>query len=138
MDVTKKFISVIQDGIKESMLQGIKTNSIILNEKYDVCRDFYLSVCPTLYSEGCYTHVAPMLLGKQVVMLDLPEDYVFAVADLNLKRNVETVWEENQLLKKYLKLVGEEDNQCLVVKGISSKKNKEDFDKIKEILGYGI
>ena len=133
----KEMIKIIQDGIKESIEQGIKSNSIILNEKYDICRDFYLSVCPTLYSKGLYTHVAPMLLGKQVVMLDLPKDYVFAIADLNLKRNVETVFDENQLLKKYLKLVGEGDNQCLVIKGVSSKKNKEDFEKIKEMLGYG-
>ena len=133
-----EFIKIIQDGINESILQGIKTNAIILNEKYDFCRDFYFSACPTLYSDGRYIHVAPMLLGKQIVMLDLPKDYVFAIADLNLKHNVETVWEENQLLKKYLKLVGEDDNQCLVMKGISSKKNKEDFDKIKEMLGHGI
>lgn len=133
----KEMLKIIDDAIKESMLQGIKSNSIILNEKYDICRDFYLSVAPTLYSKGCYTHVAPMLLGKQVVMLDLPKDYVFAIADLNLKRNMETVWEENQLLKKYLKLVGDGENQCLVIKGVSNKKKKEDFNKIKEILGYG-
>lgn len=132
----KEMIKIINDAIKESLCQGIKTNSIVLNVKYDFCRDFFLSVSPTLYSEGVYTHIPPMLLAKQVVMADLPEDYVFAITDLPIKRNVETVFDENQLLKKYLKLVGEGDNECLVIKGVSSKKNKEDFDKIKEILGY--
>ena len=135
-----EFIKIIQDGIEESIKQGIESNSVILNEKYDFCRDFYLKVSPLVDSgfPGSCLHIPPMLLGKQLVLLELPKKYVFSVCETKVSQNVETLYNENQLLKKYLKLVGEGENQCLVIKGVSSKKNKEDFNKIKEILGYEI
>ena len=129
---------VIQDSIRESVMQGIKSNTIILNEKYDICREFYLSIAPTDYSNGSHLCFPPMLFAKSVVLSELPEDYVFALGETKVSPIGETLYRENQLLKKYLKLVNEGSvNEHFVLKGVSSKKHKEDFEKIKELINNG-
>lgn len=35
---------------------------------------------------------------------------------------------------KYIKILGTGENECLVFKGISSKRNKEDFELIKSLV----
>ena len=83
----------------------------------------------------------PMILCKDIRLVDfLPEKYPFALTktNVNTSEHIKSLQNENQILKKYLKLVGEGENQCLVVKGVSSKKHKEDFEKIKEILNESL
>ena len=38
------------------------------------------------------------------------------------------------ILKKYIKVLGEGDNRCLVFKGVSPFKNKKDFESIIEFI----
>jgi len=39
-----------------------------------------------------------------------------------------------KILKKYVKIIGVEENEQLIFKEVSTKKNKKDFEKIKEWL----
>ena len=132
----EKVLEMIKDAEREAFKKGIETNTIMLNDKFDFCKGFYRGL--KLGAEDIAIHeYPPMILGKDVRLVDfLPEQYFFALTETNVNTNnyIKSLQNENQILKKYLKLVGEGDNQCLVVKGISTKKNKEDFEKIKELL----
>ena len=123
-------IQAIVEAEKLALEKGIETNAVFLNKKYDFCKDVYVG---SFWGDSV-RHVYPMILGKQLLTCDLPQKYTFALGKNPHKTYVEKLEEENALLKRYVKLIGSEDNEQLVFKGVSTKHNKEDFERIKSIL----
>ena len=75
-----------------------------------------------------------MILGKKIFLAKLPDKYTFALGTTNKPSYVEKLEAQVSLLKRYVKLIGSEENEQLVFKGVSTKRNKEDFKQIKEII----
>lgn len=125
-----KEISIIEafnEAEKEAFRQGIETNTIILNEKYDMTRNFYVKVD----SINGFREYPPMILGKKLICSDfLPDEYYFALTKTSLISPYEELQDLKELLKKYVQC----DGESLKFKGLSYKKNIEDFNKFKKIL----
>ena len=126
-DIFNNFINEIKDAENKAVEQGIEANAIILNDKYDYCKSFYYSINYSL------REIPPMILGKEIYLGTLPKQYKFALFHRG-ETTMEKLERENALLKKYIKILGEDENEQLVFKGVSPKRNKEDFKKLKEIL----
>ena len=135
--VVESIIEKIQKAEAEALKKGIETNTIILNTEFDLCREFWFCIDDVF---GKKAHMfPPSILGKTVILGDLPKDYVFALTKTNVTNigdYINNLEEENKLLKKYIHLQGSGDCEQFVFKRLSKKKHKEDFEKIKEVLGY--
>lgn len=137
-DLYDKLIEAERQAIKE----GIEENTIFLNQNFDKTKQFYATISQLHINHDGDVVVAqypPLILGKKVLLVDyLPDKYSFALGWTNIKSSEDRVKELEQqieLISKYVKVLGVGDNEQLVFKGISTKRNKEDFQKIKEILG---
>lgn len=122
----------IHEAEELAYLKGIETNSIILNKNHAHVKEFYLRCQPS----GAFDTVRvvpPMIMGKTLFLGSLPEQFDYALTYVPTNKEEE----ENLicLLQKYVKVIGQGENEQLVFKGISTKRNKEDFRIIKEKLG---
>ena len=125
-DVVQNIIKRMREAEREAVRQGIKNNTIVLNGNHDKCSQFYMSLRP-----GTISEFPPMLLGKKLMCEDfLPDKYDFALTWTQGKDINERVHELEELFRKYVKC----DGQSLRFKGLSYKKNIDDFEKIKELL----
>lgn len=140
------FLKDLYEKMKEAEIQsikeGIETNTIFLNQNFDKTKEFYAAISQLCFSPDGGIVVAqypPLILGKKVLLADyLPDKYSFALGWTNIKSSEDRAKELEQqieLISEYVKVLGVGDNEQLVFKGISTKRNKEDFQKIKEILG---
>ena len=122
-DPWTSLIEQLQKAEHEAWLKGIEANMIILNENLAYVKEFYL------HSFSYTISVPPMIMGKEIVLAPLPKEYKYALlhSDKNSKNEKNT----QDLLKKYVKVV----NGQLIFKGLSYKKNSDDFEAIKEKLG---
>lgn len=128
--IEKKQISIIdilKGAEEEAFRQGIEVNTIILNENYDMTRNFYAKV----YSICGFRGYPPMILGKKLICSDfLPDKYYFALTKTSLISPYEELQDLKELIKQYVQC----DGESLKFKGLSYKKNIEDFNKFKKIL----
>lgn len=125
-ECTRMIMDFFENAEREAIKNGIETNTIILSPKYNATKEFFLALSP----HRVYQY-PPMLLGKAVILADMfPDDVAFALT----KTNVEIEPDYRALLKKYVKT----DGKSLRFKNISYKKNKKDFERIKEILEYDL
>ena len=124
-EIMDDFFKKLQEAETEAVKQGIKNNTILLNGNHDRAKQFYL---------GFHTRISefpPMLLGKKLFCVDfLPDEYDFALTWSDVKSSNDRIHELEDLFRKYVKC----DGQSLRFKGLSYKKNIEDFEKIKELL----
>lgn len=131
-DFTGVLLGNLKEAEEEAILNGINANTIILNEKYAYVKEFYWSIkVNDFWSESA--QCPPILLGKELLLAPLPDGYQFALVES--KRQRRNFEQELNLITKYIKILGQGENQQLVFKGISSKKHKEDFETIRRILG---
>lgn len=140
----KNLFKEISESIKkaevEAIKQGIKVNTVMLNKNHAICHNFYSALrINTSYTN--VTEIPPMILGKALVLVDfLPDDFDFALTFTNVNSPsdiIEKLKEENKLLKKYIRVVGSGGKEQFIFKNISSKRNKKDFERIKEALDDG-
>ena len=140
------FLKDLYEKMKEAEIQsikeGIEVNTIFLNQNFDKTKEFYAAISQLHFADNGEIVVAkypPLILGKKVLLADfLPDKYSFALGWTEMKSSNDRIYEleqELELISKYVKVLGVGDNQQLVFKGISSKRHKEDFEKVKEILG---
>lgn len=131
MDALDNFFEKIQEQIasaeEQACLNGIKANTIILNENHAYVKEFFIRIKGMVSS---YKQVPPMILGKKLYLGPLPEDY-----DFSLTYVADTADPLESVMKKHVKLIGEGENEQLVFKGVSTKRNKKDFELIKRLLG---
>lgn len=127
----EEIMKKLAEAEKEAYLNGIEANTIILNENHAYVKEFYVRAATyTNYPESVtMKSYPPMIMGKQLILSPLPDDYDFALTRAPIPE------EDIEVIKKYVKIIGHGDNEQLVFKGISSKRNKEDFARIKRILG---
>ena len=119
-------IETIQEAEIKALENNISENSILLNDKYDICKEFVRVI--RIGDNLSVNPYPPMLLGKKVLLVNfLPENYAFALTTTNapVKDDI------TPLLKKYVVV----KNGQLMFKNISSKKNIKDFERIVKELG---
>lgn len=132
-ELVKSFIEAFNEAEKEAFRQGIETNTIILNKKYDMLKKFYVDVSGICGLQDIHSlkEYPPMILGKKLICSDfLPDEYYFALTKTSLTSPYEELQDLKELIKKYVQC----DGESLNFKGLSYKKNIEDFNKIKKIL----
>lgn len=123
-DIAKALLEFFQKAEAEAIRNNIVSNSIILNSELNLTKSFY-------YSFGDRVReVPPMILGK-ALYLDtdkiLPNNIAFALFQSNKQNELD---ELRNLFKKYVKT----DGKSLRFKNISFKKNKEDFERIMNLI----
>lgn len=83
-NLVDELMKEIAKAEQEAIKQGIETNTVILNENFDKCRDFYTS----LSAQGV-RYIPPMILGKYIFIGDLPEKYTFALFKSNYESELD-------------------------------------------------
>lgn len=126
------FFKDFSDAIFQAIEQGIETNAILLNDKHAICREFFIIVNDiTNINNNAVKTVPPMILGHKLFLSNfIPDEYDFIVT----KVKEDNVPSDLDVIKKYIKIIGHGDNEQLVFKGISSKRNKKDFERIKSLI----
>lgn len=125
--VTDELIESIHKAESQAIKNNIKTNAILLSSEFNLTKSFY-------YAIGFQVkEVPPMVLGK-AAYLDtdkiLPNDIAFAIFESPQIHPLEELEKLKNLFKKYVKT----DGKSLRFKNISYKRNKEDFERILEII----
>ena len=121
-EFVETLIERVNEAEMEAFKKGIETNAIILNANNDFCRELYVG--STVYP--------PQILGKKVFIgTFLPDKYDFSLTWSNLAELQENELDKlKRLIRKYVKC----DGESLRFKGLSYKKNKEDYEYLKGLL----
>lgn len=74
-NIIDQLIKEISEAERIALEKSIKTNTVILNERFDFCKPFgvWLGQSQKVFN------VPAMILGKHVITGDLPDDYPFAL-----------------------------------------------------------
>ena len=127
-DIYAKIVKAIKEAEEEAVKEGIENNTIVLNSNHAKVEKFYYQI-PNINAR--INEFPPMLLGKNLICVDwLPDEYDFALVKTSIKSSADRIHELEKLIHKYVKC----DGQSLRFKGLSYKKNIDDFEKIKELL----
>ena len=72
-----EFVREMAEAIRVAEERQIQNNIIVLNDKYDELKEFYFALEP----RPCQyvKHYYPTLLGKKLVLGNLPKKYFFAI-----------------------------------------------------------
>lgn len=131
--IMDEIIKRINEAEEEAYLEGIETNSIILNKEHTYVKQFYLTLTsPGPLGNTSVRKVPPMILGKKLFLGPLPDDFDFALAHVETNEENEAR-QLMELMQKYVQVV----NGQLVFKRISYKRHKQDFYKILSLLNKG-
>lgn len=122
------FMKDVMEAIEEAIQNNIETNTIILNDKFDMCKELYYSLMPA----GQIYEVPPMVLGKYLVLAPLPDKYKFSVTHLKKFENNVSFADILKILRKYVRI----KNGCPVFANLSFKKNTNDYELLKSIIGH--
>ncbi len=127
MSIIEEMIDKIQRAEVEAIKKGIETNTVIINDKFDWCHEFAVQFT-SYFGRNDVRIVPPMILGKEIIVAPLPEDYSFALTYTNGVGNyVEELEERIKLLTKYIRV---KNGELKVLKRVK----KRDIKKIKELL----
>lgn len=69
LEIQKQII----EAEKQAMLNNIKTNTVILNGEFAMCKEFFAIINKKTI------HFPPMIFGKHFILGKLPNDYEFAL-----------------------------------------------------------
>lgn len=129
IDFGKIILNAFLDAEREAINQGIEANTIVLSPKYSITKRFWYSL-----GWDSFYEYPPMLLGKSVILADmLPDDVCFALTKTKVP-NIEDLKNEVEFYRNFVKKYIKTDGQSLRVKGISYKKNSDDFRKILSMI----
>ena len=78
-DFIQELMEEIQKAENIALEKHIKTNATVLNEDFDIVREFYVKI-----NEHCF-FTRPMILGKHIFIGKLPKDYSFMITEVNEK-----------------------------------------------------
>lgn len=127
-DVVEEFIEKIRKAEEQAFIHEIETNIVILNENYDMCKQFYYSV----NMGGCLC--PPMILGKEIYLGPLPEKYPFAISYSDAVRKSHDDRSFLNFLKEHIEL-GKHGQ--IVLKDLSKINNKDAYDRVVSYLELG-
>jgi len=95
-------IETIIELEKEAILKDIKTNAVFINENCDFCKELYLMF------DNKIAKTPPMILGKKMFLIDMPEPYTIALAEVQEDpTELELLKKENESLKAQLREIKE-------------------------------
>ena len=121
----EEMIERIQKAEVEAIQKGIRTNTIVLNNNFAFCKEFYAQLVNNAKDVIKTMHFPPCILDKSVIRADwLPDEYTFALTETNttnVNDYINGLKEQIKLLKKYVKIIGEGDNEQLVDKLLISE-----------------
>ena len=118
MSIHDNLIQMFLDAEEEAFDKEILNNAIVLNEKHDYTKAFVFE----------NTIVPPMLLGKQVIVADLPDKYSFALIKVK---------EPNDKFKEFYEIIKQKrDNAKLELDNASPIDYSANIELLGEINAY--
>lgn len=85
--VIEELMEQIAKAEQEAFKKGIETNTIMLNEELDYCKEFSTAV--RIQGQNRVYVVPAMIMGKHVFKGKLPSNYSFAIANTSYETDLE-------------------------------------------------